>query len=102
MIKDTRYRGKPRDFNRAATVLRALGHPARLEILFLLEKQEADVTTIQRWIQVSQASTSNHLKTLFDAGRISRRSQGTSAYYCVGQRLGKDLLPLLKDCKPIW
>lgn len=102
MIKDNRYRVKPRDYDRAATVLRALGHPARLEILFLLEKQEADVTTIQRWIQVSQASTSNHLKTLFDAGLISRRSQGTSAYYCVGQGLGKDLLPLLKDCKPIW
>ena len=93
---------QPRDFNRGASILRALGHPARLEILFMLEKQEADVTTIQHWLKLSQASTSNHLKTLHSAGIISRRSQGTSVYYTIDDDLGRALLPLLKECEPIW
>ncbi len=102
MINDNRSHSQTRDFIRAANLLRAMGHPARLEILFLLEEQEANVTTIQRWLNLSQASTSNHLKTLHSAGIISRRSQGTSVYYTIDDDLGRALLPLLKECEPIW
>ena len=102
MIKSRSSHRRTSDFNRAANLLRALGHPARLEILFILEEQEINVSTIQHLLNLSQASTSHHLKMLYDSGIISRRPQGTSVYYTVSPDLGKALLPALKECKPIW
>ncbi|MEE9464717.1 MAG: metalloregulator ArsR/SmtB family transcription factor [Candidatus Neomarinimicrobiota bacterium] len=90
------------DFNRAANLLRALGHPARLKILFLLEDKEANVDTIKRHIRLSQAQTSHHLKTLHELGILRRRPQGTSNYYTIRNGVERKLLPGLRKFKALW
>lgn len=69
-----------------ASQLRALGHPARLEILRILAENGtgtcccADVTTC---LPLAQSTVSQHIKVLLAAGLIERRSEGTKNCYTV-------------------
>ncbi|UCD36996.1 MAG: winged helix-turn-helix transcriptional regulator [Fidelibacterota bacterium] len=89
-------------FSRAARLLKVLGHPARMQILHFIEGGEETVSAIQKHVGLTQAMTSQHLKILFEAGLIQRRRQGTSIYYRVTEKLGKILLPCLRDCRELW
>ena len=62
---------------------RSLGEPTRLKILRLLEGFEMSVGQLVERLQCSQANISKHLKILVAAGILSRRVQGTSAYYAI-------------------
>ncbi|HSG07066.1 MAG TPA: metalloregulator ArsR/SmtB family transcription factor [Longimicrobiales bacterium] len=68
-----------------AYVLRCLGHPLRLRILDLLEKEgEATVTRIYEALAVEQAVASQHLTTMWDKGILKRRKDGVHVYYGIG------------------
>ncbi len=73
-----------------ALVLRALGHPARLNILRILAENRhncccADVT---QCLPLAQSTVSQHIKVLLEAGLIERRSKGTrNCYVVMPQRL---------------
>ncbi len=62
---------------------RSLSEPVRLKIIRLLEGGEMSVGQLVRRLNTGQANVSKHLKVLVDAGILSRRSQGTSAYYSI-------------------
>ena len=69
-----------------ANIMRAMGHPVRLNILRILAKQErgecccADVTDE---LTLAQSTVSQHIKVLLDAGLIERRPRGTRNCYIV-------------------
>lgn len=69
-----------------ATLLRALGHPVRLNILRILATQQqgqcccADVTES---LPLAQSTVSQHIKVLLDAGLIVRQPRGTRNCYIV-------------------
>ena len=69
-----------------ATIMRAMGHPVRLNILRILARQErgecccADVTDE---LTLAQSTVSQHIKVLLDAGLIERKSRGTRNCYIV-------------------
>ena len=69
-----------------ATIMRAMGHPVRLNILRILAKQErgecccADVTDE---LTLAQSTVSQHIKVLLDAGLIERKPRGTRNCYIV-------------------
>ncbi|MFC3704658.1 ArsR/SmtB family transcription factor [Devosia honganensis] len=71
-----------------ANIMRALGHPVRLEILRILASQQqghcccADVTES---LTLAQSTVSQHIKVLLDAGLIERRPHGTRNRYCIRQ-----------------
>jgi DNA-binding transcriptional ArsR family regulator len=92
----------PASLEKPARLLKVLGHPARLQILFFIEGSEETVTAIQNHVGLTQAMTSQHLKILYEAGLIERRREGTSIYYRVSKKLGTELLPCLRDCKELW
>ncbi|MGC1247378.1 MAG: metalloregulator ArsR/SmtB family transcription factor, partial [Spirulinaceae cyanobacterium] len=58
-----------------------LSEPMRLRILNLLRDGERCVQDLVEATQTSQANVSKHLKVMLQAGILSRRSEGTSAYY---------------------
>jgi DNA-binding transcriptional ArsR family regulator len=87
---------------KTARLLKVLGHPARLQILHFIEGSEETVTAIQEHVGLTQAMTSQHLKTLYEVGLIGRRREGTSIYYRVSRNLGEQLLPCLRDCRELW
>ena len=65
---------------KVAEVLKAVGHPARLQIIEVLEKQELTVGRIEGLIHYPQAVISRHLSIMKDKGILECRREGTSVF----------------------
>lgn len=63
--------------------LRVIGDPIRIRTLDLLRDGEHSVAQIADALGTSQQNASKHLGVLLQAGIVSRRKVGTSAYYAV-------------------
>ena len=64
--------------------LKALGHPARLEILRVLAARGTCVCgAVVKVMPLSQATVSQHLKVLKEAGLIRGRIDGKNSCYCL-------------------
>ena len=74
-----------------------LSEPMRLRILNLLRDGEKCVQELVEATQTSQANVSKHLKIMWQAGILSRRSEGTSAYYRVEDDMIFELCNLVCD-----
>lgn len=68
-----------------AAALRALGHPARLNILRILAgaRNQCCCADVLQHLPLAQSTVSQHIKVLLDAGLIERRAQGTRNCYTV-------------------
>ena len=75
---------------------KALGHPARVRILrLLLGRESCFCGEIVEHVPLAQATVSQHLKVLRDAGLIQGEIDGPRTCYCANrERLGRlrDLL----------
>ncbi len=70
--------------NQLATWAKVLGHPARVAILQYLLKQNTCVCgSLVDELGLAQATISQHLRELKDAGLISGTVEGTSVCYCI-------------------
>lgn len=68
-----------------ARMLRCLGHPVRLRILDVLEREhELTVTEIHEALELEQAVCSQHLNLMRDKGILARRKEGVHVYYRLG------------------
>ncbi len=76
---------------RRAGLLKAVADPVRIQLLSLIKDspdQEACVCDMTAAVQVSQPTVSHHLKTLVDAGILTRERRGSWAWF----RLDTDVL----------
>ena len=64
-----------------ATVLKSMGDPHRLEILYQLRDKDMRVKDLVSGLGSSQANISKHLAVLKNAGLIDFRQDGVSRYY---------------------
>lgn len=72
------------DFESLATACKAISHPARLEILQALALRGACYCgEIVDLIPLSQATVSQHLKILKNAGLITGEIDGPRSCYCI-------------------
>jgi len=72
------------DFDALAAACKALAHPARLAILqTLVDRGTCVCGEIVCVMPLSQATVSQHLKVLKEAGLISGETEGTRSCYCV-------------------
>lgn len=62
---------------------RVLGEPMRIRILEHLRDGEATVQELTASLATSQQNVSKHLRVLLDCGILTRRKEGTFAYYGV-------------------
>lgn len=70
--------------NKLATMLKALAHPARIAILQHLIKTNACVCgSLVDELGLAQATISQHLKELKNAGLIQGTIEGVSVCYCI-------------------
>ncbi|MBF2003446.1 MAG: winged helix-turn-helix transcriptional regulator [Synechococcales cyanobacterium C42_A2020_086] len=74
-----------------------LSEPMRLRILNLLRDGEKCVQDLVEATETSQANVSKHLKVMLQAGILSRRTEGTSAFYSVADDLSYELCNLVCD-----
>jgi len=89
--------------NRLAALAKAVGHPARIAILQFLAKQQSCVCgSIVEEVGLAQATVSQHLKALKEAGLITGTISGVSTCYCIDQKgiseLREMLNGLLDNC----
>jgi ArsR family transcriptional regulator len=67
-----------------ATLAKALGHPARVQILrYLLGRDSCMCGDIVDHLPLAQSTVSQHLKMLKDAGLIRGTIDGPRVCYCV-------------------
>ena len=72
-----------RSNRQAATALKALGEPRRVEILQLLRDGPRTVGEIASQVEVTQQAVSQHLAVLGQAGLVEARREGTRSIYAV-------------------
>ena len=78
--------GEQRDAD-LAVVAKALGHPARVRILRLLLSRDACYCgQIVDELPLAQATVSQHLKVLKDAGLVSGEIEGPRTCYCASRK----------------
>ena len=79
-----------------ALLAKALGHPARVQILRLLVRREACICgDIVEELPLAQSTVSQHLKVLKDAGLITGEIDGPRVCYCVEPRALRRLKALV-------
>ncbi len=62
---------------------KALGEPARLQLLMALRSGEQSVNELVLITGLGQANVSKHLQQLHQCGYLTRRKEGTFAYYAI-------------------
>ena len=89
--------------NELAEMAKAIGHPARIAILQYLSRQDNCVCgSIVDEIGLAQATVSQHLKALKQAGLIQGTVSGAKTCYCINptaiEKLRQNLNTLLTKC----
>ncbi|MDB5197896.1 MAG: transcriptional regulator [Flaviaesturariibacter sp.] len=72
--------------NELATLMKALGHPARIAIVdYLLTVSDCICGDIVAELSLAQPTVSQHLKELKNAGLIKGTIEGTAICYCLDE-----------------
>ncbi|SMP25829.1 ArsR/SmtB family transcription factor [Chryseobacterium profundimaris] len=80
--------------NNIAIIAKALGHPARIAIIeYLLKVDTCICGDIVNELPLAQATVSQHLKELKNAGLIKGNIEGTAICYCIDE----NTFSILKD-----
>lgn len=83
--------------NQLAQMLKALAHPARIAILeHLLKANECITGDLVEVTGLSQATTSQHLRELKEAGLLKGTVEGTAMNYCIDQDKWHEYSAILK------
>lgn len=76
--------------NRLAILLKALAHPARIAIIeYLVHANTCICGDLVDELGLAQATISQHLKELKNAGLIKGTVEGTSICYCIDEKVWK-------------
>lgn len=69
---------------RLVTMFKALGNPTRFEVMqYLVTHPQCITGDIVQYLPIAQATVSQHLKVLRDAGWIMGTVEGTATNYCL-------------------
>jgi len=87
--------------DRAARCLRVLAHPIRLQLIYLLGQGEQSVQELERQVQASQSSVSQHLNLLKDKDIVESRRAAQQVFYRLKDPRVLQLTSLTKElfCK---
>ena len=78
-----------------ADILKALGHPLRLQIVHILSISERSVGSLVKIIGTKQSLTSQHLSILKHRGILKARRVGNVVYYSISNQDAVDVLETL-------
>jgi DNA-binding transcriptional ArsR family regulator len=88
----------PAQIELVAEQFKALAEPARLRILQALRDGELSVSELIQATGLGQANLSKHLQVLYGAGFVSRRREGVSILYRLGDADVLQLCQLVCGC----
>jgi DNA-binding transcriptional ArsR family regulator len=84
-------------YEEKSEILKALAHPARMEIVVRLKEDGCNVSEIQRNLRLPQSTISQHLKVLKNAGVITSVREGTKVCYRVKYKEVQDIVNILEN-----
>lgn len=76
-----------------AELLKALGHPVRLQVLRILAREDTCVCDLLQVLEIEQSNLSQHLKLLRKHGIVDNRREGSRVVYSLAN---PEILPLLE------
>ncbi len=82
-------------FKSEAEILKALGHPMRLKILYALLSGDCNVKNMQECVEIPQANISQHLIVLKNIGAIKGVREGNQIHYKITNPFVQNLMKLL-------
>ena len=83
---------RTKTFERAASLLKQVSDPTRLQVITLLSEREHHVGGLSDQFNMTQPAISHHLALLRHGGIVERRRQGKNNFYTLtdtGYRLSK-------------
>jgi DNA-binding transcriptional ArsR family regulator len=92
-VKDSAQRLK--QVQRAATLLKQVSDPTRLQVILMLSEGERHVGALSDELSQSQPAVSHHLALLRHGGLIAPRRQGKNNYYGLTDS-GEELAQVVK------
>jgi ArsR family transcriptional regulator, arsenate/arsenite/antimonite-responsive transcriptional repressor len=97
-LKPGPARGVGREDEELSRLARALGHPARAAIVrILLARGECLCGDLVDRLPLAQATVSQHLKVLKEAGWIQGEIDGPRVCYCAAPATGRRFLELIQS-----
>jgi len=72
--------------------LKVCGHPVRLKLLCVIEKENACVTELWRCLNQSQPVISQHLAVLKEKGIVEARVEGNRRIYSISDRFIRNIV----------
>ncbi len=87
----------PNDLERVAALFRAFSEPTRLAIIQEMKDGEKSVSEIVEALTTTQANVSKQLRLLYESGILTRRKEGTSVLYAIGDPMVFELCRLVCD-----
>lgn len=88
----------PDRLERAAAVIKCLGHPLRLQLLDALEGDAATVTELQALTGATQSMVSQQLATLRGHGVVTARRDGPFVRYAIAEPKVHHILDCIRGC----
>ncbi len=85
------------DYNKTASILRALGHPARLKMAEGIAVYGCHVNKIVDKMGLPQSTVSQHLGALRAAGIVTFEKKGARSCYCLTDKRFNKLLKALRQ-----
>lgn len=84
---------------KASEKLKAMAHPIRISILFILkEGDKMTVTQIHENLGIEQSTTSHHLGILKDKGVLCSKREGKNTYYYLRHTVLGQVIDCLQSC----
>jgi ArsR family transcriptional regulator len=88
----------PTDLERAASVIKCLGHPLRLRLLEAMEQGERTVTDLTHLSGASQAMVSQQLGIMRGRAVVSATRRGTHVFYGITEPRVHYILDCIRTC----
>ena len=82
-------------YENISDILKSLAHPARLQIVIGLIKNECNVNEIKEKLGLPQSTISQHLKILKNSKIIKGRREGTNVCYEVINKYVIDIIKIV-------
>ena len=83
-------------YEKGSELLKAIAHPARMEMLVRLKADGCNVSEIQKNLGLPQSTISQHLRILKNAGVLSSRRDGTRVCYTVEKKEVLEIIKMLR------
>ena len=87
--------GRLKQAQRAATLLKQVSDPTRLQVILMLSEGEKHVGALSEHLNQSQPAVSHHLALLRHGGIIAPRRQGKNNFYALTD-VGEELARVVK------